>query len=57
MQVPSNKPLTDERKFEIEESKKLMQWRVKPYEKHGQWYSKFKLLMSEDDEAPKGEEN
>ena len=53
LEVPSSKPLTDERKVEMEESKKKLQWRLKPYERKDEWYSKFKLFMQDDNEEVK----
>lgn len=51
LDVPSSKPLTEQRQQELEDSKKTLEWRVKPFERKGAWYSKFKLLMQDDNEA------
>lgn len=51
LDVPSSKPLTEERQREMDESKRSLEWRAKPFERKNAWYSKFKLLMSEDNEA------
>lgn len=37
----------------MDESKEKLLWRVKPSEKKGQWYSKFKLFLQDDNEQVK----
>lgn len=54
VQVPSSKRLSEEKQLEIDMSKKQMEWRVKPYERKGQWYSNFKLFMADDEGPVKG---
>ncbi|CRL02552.1 CLUMA_CG015848, isoform A [Clunio marinus] len=49
--VPSSKPLKEERKIKIEQDIKDMQWRQKPHEQKGAWYSKFKVFLEDDDEV------
>lgn len=51
--VPSSKPLTDERQAELDESRKKMLWRIKPEDRKGAWYTNFKLFMQDDDEKAK----
>lgn len=51
--VPSSKPLSEERQAEMSESMKKMQWRLKPYERKDEWYSKFKLFLHNDDDPVK----
>lgn len=51
--VPSSKPLSEERQAEINESVKKMQWRLKPYQRKDEWYSKFKLFLHNDDDLIK----
>lgn len=53
LDVPSSKPLSEERQAEITESVKKMQWRLKPYQKKDEWYSKFKLFLHNDDDPVK----
>jgi len=53
IEVPSSKPLSEERQAEMDESRKKLLWRQKPYEKKDQWYSKFKLFLQDDDEPSK----
>lgn len=48
--VPSSKPLSEERQTEITESQKKLKWRVKPFEQPNAWYTKFKVFMGEDGE-------
>jgi hypothetical protein len=49
--VPSSKPLSEERQAEMDQKKKELEWRQKPYERPDQWYSNLKLL-SDDDKEP-----
>lgn len=45
--VPSSKPLSDERQKELDDGKKRMEWRQSPYEK--EWQSTFKSFLEDDD--------
>jgi hypothetical protein len=53
LDVPSSKPLKEEHLQKIDEDKKKMEWRIKPYERPGAWYSNFKLFMQDDKEEVK----
>lgn len=49
--VPSSKPLNEERKQQLDEDKKSLKWRAVPSERKGEWYSKFKLFLDDDKDA------
>lgn len=51
--VPSSKPLSEERQIELNKSRKKLLWRAEPADKPGEWYTKFKLFMQDDDNKPK----
>lgn len=53
LDVPSSKPLNEQRQEELDESKKKLTWRLKPFEKKDAWYSKFKLFLQDDNEEVK----
>lgn len=53
LDVPSSKPLSEQRQEEMDESKKKLIWRLKPFEKKDAWYSKFKLFLQDDKEDVK----
>jgi hypothetical protein len=42
--------LNEERQSDFDDSKKRLQWRVKPYERKTEWYSSFKLFLSDDED-------
>lgn len=46
--VPSSKPLSEERQSEMNESRKKLLWRAEPADKPGEWFTKFKLFMQDD---------
>lgn len=50
IEVPSSKPLSEEKQAEQDESLKQLEWRKKPFQKTDAWYSKFKLFLQDDDE-------
>jgi hypothetical protein len=51
LEVPSSKPLSEGRQKELDEDKKSLEWRTKPYDRKDVWYTKFKLLMDDDKEV------
>jgi len=53
LDVPSSKPLSEERKAELKESQESLKWRMKPGDKPGEWYTKFKLFMEDENEEVK----
>lgn len=44
--------MNEDRQSEFNESKKNLQWRTKPYDRKTEWYSGFKLFLSEDEGKP-----
>lgn len=50
LEVPSSKPLNEERKIDFDESKKRLEWRTRPGDKPGAWYSKFKVFLEDENE-------
>jgi len=48
LDVPSSKPLSEERQTKLKESQETLKWRQKPGDKPGAWYTNFKLFMEDD---------
>lgn len=50
LEVPSSKPIKNTEA--IDADKERLKWRIQPFEKPGEWYSKLKLFAPDEDTGP-----